>query len=145
MVLGFLALVSGRELTLTLLAVWQVDLKIVGLIDKVVFFFFGVVGLCIIVLTEGYLRTGAKRAKLPERCDGGCTPKFYSGNDEFGHRVCRLVGILDKTNAVIRVRTAFGLSILFGLFLKDFSQLFCVDAPSAEHTNRKAALRFLHL
>ncbi|MBT5830994.1 MAG: hypothetical protein HOH77_12475, partial [Candidatus Latescibacteria bacterium] len=66
MVLGFLALVSGRELTLTLLAVWQVDLKIVGLIDKVVFFFFGVVGLCIIVLTEGYLRTGAKRAKLPE-------------------------------------------------------------------------------
>ncbi|MBT3603924.1 MAG: hypothetical protein HN521_12740, partial [Candidatus Latescibacteria bacterium] len=29
MVLGFLALVSGRELTLTLLAVWQVDLKIV--------------------------------------------------------------------------------------------------------------------
>ncbi|MBT4138848.1 MAG: hypothetical protein HOE48_13095 [Candidatus Latescibacteria bacterium] len=67
MVLGFLALVSGRELTLTLLAVWQVDLKIVGLIDKVVFFFFGVVGLCIIVLTEGYLRTGAKRAKLPER------------------------------------------------------------------------------
>jgi hypothetical protein len=67
MVLGFLALVSGRELVLMVLALQQVDLKIVGLIDKIVFFFMGVVGLCIIVLSEGYLRTGAKRAQLAQR------------------------------------------------------------------------------
>lgn len=67
LVLGFLALVSGRELILTVLAVQQVDLKVVGLIDKIVFFFIGVVGLVIIVLSEGYFKTGAKRSRLAER------------------------------------------------------------------------------
>jgi len=67
MVLGFLFLVSGRELLLTVLAVQQVDLKVVGLIDKLVFFVMGVIGLCIIVLSEGYLRAGAQKAQLIER------------------------------------------------------------------------------
>jgi len=67
MVVGFLALVSGRELLLMLLAVQQVDLKVVGLLDKLVFFVMGVIGLCIIVLSEGYLRTGAYKARLTER------------------------------------------------------------------------------
>ena len=67
MVLGFLALVSGRELVLTILAVQQVDLKLVGLADKVVFFFMGVVGLVIIVLSEGYFRNGVKRSSLTGR------------------------------------------------------------------------------
>jgi len=67
LVLGFFALVSGRELILTLLAVQQVDIKVVGLIDKVVFFFIGVVGLVIIVLSEGYFRTGAKKSRFAER------------------------------------------------------------------------------
>ena len=67
MVLGFLFLVSGRELLLTVLAIQQVDLKVVGLIDKLVFFVMGVIGLCVIVLSEGYLRAGAKKAQLIER------------------------------------------------------------------------------
>jgi hypothetical protein len=67
MVLGFLALVSGRELLLTVLAVQQVDLKVVGLIDKLVFFVMGVIGLCIVVLSEGYLRTGAKKGQIVGR------------------------------------------------------------------------------
>ena len=67
MVLGFLFLVSGRELLLAVLAIQQVDLKVVGLIDKLVFFVMGVIGLCVIVLSEGYLRAGAKKAQLIER------------------------------------------------------------------------------
>ena len=67
MILGILALVSAREWGLSLLAVQKVDLKLVGLVDKIVFFFMGVAGLCIIVLSEGYFRTGAKRGQLAQR------------------------------------------------------------------------------
>lgn len=67
MVLGFLALVSGRELLLSFLAVQGADLKLVGLIDKIIFFFIGVIELCVIVLAEGYFRTGAKQGDLLSR------------------------------------------------------------------------------
>jgi hypothetical protein len=68
MALSFLALVSARELGLALLAIYEVDIKIVGLIDKIGFFGFGVVGLAVIVLSEGYLRNGARTGRLAERC-----------------------------------------------------------------------------
>lgn len=67
MVLAFLVLVSVRELGLSILAVSGVDVKVVALIDKVGFFGFGVVGLAVIILTEGYFRTGAKSGRLTER------------------------------------------------------------------------------
>ena len=63
-VVGFLALVSGREWVLAVLAVSEVDVKVVGLIDKVVFFLMGAAGLSIIVLSEGFLKTGARKARL---------------------------------------------------------------------------------
>lgn len=67
MVLGFLILVSARELGLAVVAIQEVDIKLVALIDKIGFFAFGVVGLVIIILTEGYFRTGVLRGILAER------------------------------------------------------------------------------
>ncbi|MDP6037627.1 MAG: hypothetical protein QGG64_03685 [Candidatus Latescibacteria bacterium] len=67
MVLAFLSLVSARELGLSVLAVSEVDVKVVALIDKVGFFGFGVVGLTVIILAEGYFRTGVKNGQLVER------------------------------------------------------------------------------
>lgn len=68
MALAFLVLVSARELGLALLAIYEVNVKVVGLIDKLVFFGFGVVGLSVIILSEGYLRNGVRAGRLAERC-----------------------------------------------------------------------------
>jgi len=67
MVLAFLDLVSARELGLAILAVSGVNIKVMALIDKVGFFGFGVVGLIVIILSEGYFRTGVNKGQLSER------------------------------------------------------------------------------
>jgi len=67
MVLGFLDLVSVRELILSVFALIDLDLKVVGLLDKLGFFGFGVIGLTVIILTEGYFRSGVSSGNLFER------------------------------------------------------------------------------
>ena len=67
MVLGFLALVGGRDLGIAVFALFSANLKLAILVDKVGFFFFGVLGLAIIVLSEGYYRQGVQKGLLPER------------------------------------------------------------------------------
>jgi hypothetical protein len=66
-VLGFLNLVSARELALSILALGEVDVKVVNLLDKLIFFGFGVVGLAVIILAEGYFRNGVQSGRLFER------------------------------------------------------------------------------
>ena len=67
MALGFLDLVSVRELGLSALALAKVDFKVVALLDKLGFFVFGVVGLVVILLTESYFRNGVRSGLLLER------------------------------------------------------------------------------
>jgi hypothetical protein len=61
--LGFYDLVYLRETVISALIVLEMDPKLLLLLDKVGFFFFAVLGLLIILLTEPYLRNGWK-----ERC-----------------------------------------------------------------------------
>ena len=67
MVLGFLDLVTVREVALGLLAVGEVDVKLAVLVDKIGFFFFSVFGLVILTLSEAYYRTGLHKGILSVR------------------------------------------------------------------------------
>ncbi|MCZ6636411.1 MAG: hypothetical protein O7G87_23675 [bacterium] len=62
--LGFLDLVSIREVALGLLAVGEVNVKLAALVDKIGFFFFGVIGLVILILSEAYYRVGLHKGIL---------------------------------------------------------------------------------
>lgn len=64
MVLGFWDLVTIREVALGLLAVGEVDVKLAALVDKIGFFFFGVIGLVIFTLSEAYYRAGLHKGIL---------------------------------------------------------------------------------
>ena len=65
--LGFYDLVFLREVVISVLIVMGVDPKVLLLLDKVGFFFFGVLGLLIILLTEPYLRKGWQQRCLIRR------------------------------------------------------------------------------
>lgn len=67
LILGFYILVATREVGLALLAVAEMDLKLVALMDKIGFFLFGLAGLALIILTEAYYRNGIVTQRLRER------------------------------------------------------------------------------
>ncbi len=65
--LGFYNLVYVREVLLSILVVFGTDTKLLLLVDKLGFFFFGVIGLLIILLTEPYFRIGWRKGRLAVR------------------------------------------------------------------------------
>ena len=66
-VLGFLNLVALREVGLAALALAGATARFASLVDKLIFFLFGVAGLAIIILSEAYYRTGAETGRLTVR------------------------------------------------------------------------------
>jgi hypothetical protein len=64
---GFMDLVYVREVFVSMMVVIEMDKKLFLLVDKVGFFFFGVAGLLIILLTEPYLRIGWRKHLLEVR------------------------------------------------------------------------------
>ena len=65
--IGFLDLVYIREVFVSTMVVMEIDKKLLLLVDKVGFFFFGAVGLLIILLTEPYFRIGWRKRLLGVR------------------------------------------------------------------------------
>ena len=67
MAVGFACLVYIREAVLGVAAVSEASRNFVILLDKVGFFFFGVAGLLVILITEPYYRLGLQKRCLAER------------------------------------------------------------------------------
>lgn len=67
LVLGFYNLVYLREVAIAVLLVLDTDKNLFLLLDKIVLFFFAVVGLLVILLTEPYLRLGHRKGLLAAR------------------------------------------------------------------------------
>lgn len=67
MVLGFYDLVSLRDVGMSLFALVGASMRLAALVDKVGFFFFGVLGMVIVVVSEAYYRKGARSGCLMER------------------------------------------------------------------------------
>lgn len=65
--LGFYNLVYAREVIVSILIVLEIDPKLFLVVDKVGFFFFGVIGLLIILLSEPYFRKGWRKGLLAVR------------------------------------------------------------------------------
>ncbi len=65
--LGFYNLVYVREVFVSILVVSGIETKFLLLVDKVGFFFFGVIGLLIILLSEPYFRNGWRKGLLAVR------------------------------------------------------------------------------
>ena len=65
--LGFYNLVYAREVIVSILIVLEIDPKLFLVVDKVGFFFFGVIGLLIILLSEPYFRKGWQKELLGVR------------------------------------------------------------------------------
>ena len=65
--LGFYNLVYLREVAIAVLLVLETDKNLFLLLDKIVLFFFAVLGLLIILLTEPYFRAGYRKGLLAVR------------------------------------------------------------------------------
>ena len=65
--IGFLDLVYIREVFVSTMVVMEIDKKLLLLVDKIGFFFFGAAGLLIILLTEPYFRLGWRKRLLGVR------------------------------------------------------------------------------
>jgi len=115
--LGFYNLVYLREVAISILIVAGMETKLMMLADKVGFFFFGVLGLLLILLTEPYLRNGWKQGQFMNRFFK-LTTLFFALLSILWATLMVLPGLADEARPTIGALafTALCLVVSAGLF-----------------------------